>query len=100
MSKNIVLSTYVHLVRNYLVSTIIFETLHFDEKLSCNSFEFFSTQRRKLLKKSRENFVVDIPETIFRPSKGAFGRLLLTFVLAAGVGVGFDTVLVWILEIE
>ena len=42
----------------------------------------------------------DIPETIFRPSKGAFGRLLLTFVLAAGVGVGFDTVLVWILEIE
>jgi hypothetical protein len=42
----------------------------------------------------------NIPETIFRPSKGAFGRLLLTFVLAAGVGDGFDPVLVWILEIE
>ena len=81
---------------------MVLETLHFDEKLSCSSFEFFSTWVKKKIaqKKAVKMMWVIIPETIFRPSKGAFGRLLLTFVLAAGVGVGFDTVLVWILEIE
>ena len=70
-------------------------------------FNFFSTYKnencsKKVVKMLWVIFTLtyNIPETIFRPSKGAFGRLLLTFVLAAGVGDGFDPVLVWILEIE